>query len=435
VAKLNAAIARRGKLIWGGGCVLFVGALVVWRMTAMATPIVHIPAVLLPSPNAFDTYRAASAQVKDRAAIVNAAYTPELASRYRTPMLTLTDRVRIVDENRGAISTLRVGLHQQFASPPASSQYNPGNTYNNYTFLAKLLGFESDLQATRGQWDEAGSSAIDAIEMGGQIPRGSALTGRIYGSLYQAIGRKRLWSCIDHLSARATLQAARRMEKIRCSEYAYSDSLQEAKWAGQADLLLRFQANDLFIYHPQDADDNVKPLPGPVAHLLGSIYFSVHTKQQTMRDFSDYMDARIRRSHEPFTVSRPDVPAPHDLLIEWVMPFDQNETACTNQLCQNHLLELSLALRAFRLERGNYPEKLQLLVPRYIASIPTDPFGAGLPIKYRRNGRSYRLYSVGPDCKDDGGKMIDAGLSADQERSRHYVRPDSKGDILAGRNF
>jgi hypothetical protein len=69
-----------------------------------------------------------------------------------------------------------------------------------------------------------------------------------------------------------------------------------------------------------------------------------------------------------------------------------------------------LALAAFHADHGNYPDKLDSLVPDYLKTIPKDIFTENSPLIYRREGAGYRLYSVGQNGKDDGG-VTDLGPS------------------------
>jgi hypothetical protein len=71
------------------------------------------------------------------------------------------------------------------------------------------------------------------------------------------------------------------------------------------------------------------------------------------------------------------------------------------------LARLALAVAAYRAKEGKYPDKLDDLLPGYIAQIPGDPFD-GQPLRYRRDGAGPVLYSVGPDRKDDRGAAWDA---------------------------
>ncbi len=69
------------------------------------------------------------------------------------------------------------------------------------------------------------------------------------------------------------------------------------------------------------------------------------------------------------------------------------------------LLRVDAALRLHRGDKGQYPTRLSEIVPKYLDSLPLDPF-TGQPMIYRLTTNSYLLYSIGPDEIDDGGKPL-----------------------------
>lgn len=66
------------------------------------------------------------------------------------------------------------------------------------------------------------------------------------------------------------------------------------------------------------------------------------------------------------------------------------------------LLQTALALEQYRLSDGRLPDSLASLCPRFLSTVPTDPFGKK-EILYRREPQGYVVYSVGPDRHDNGG--------------------------------
>jgi len=64
--------------------------------------------------------------------------------------------------------------------------------------------------------------------------------------------------------------------------------------------------------------------------------------------------------------------------------------------------QVAVALRLYRHEHGRYPETLEELVPKYLPSLPVDPFD-GKPLRYKRLAKGFKVWSVGWDMKDDGG--------------------------------
>lgn len=68
----------------------------------------------------------------------------------------------------------------------------------------------------------------------------------------------------------------------------------------------------------------------------------------------------------------------------------------------DRLAQVGAALERYRADKGAYPDTLDALVPAYLTRIPDDPY-AGAPPRYASEP-SRRLWSVGPDRKDDDGE-------------------------------
>jgi hypothetical protein len=86
--------------------------------------------------------------------------------------------------------------------------------------------------------------------------------------------------------------------------------------------------------------------------------------------------------------------------------IDAFELASKQAEARLRLLFAELAARRYRLEEGREPSNLEALVPRYLPKVPVDPY-SGRPIRYRLDPEDgHRLYCVGPDERDDGGKAL-----------------------------
>jgi hypothetical protein len=80
------------------------------------------------------------------------------------------------------------------------------------------------------------------------------------------------------------------------------------------------------------------------------------------------------------------------------------------------LASLACALERHRSTAGALPDALEAMVPRCLAEIPSDPAGPGA-LRYRREGADgFVVYSVGPDGKDDGGRVRTEGNDSEGER-------------------
>jgi hypothetical protein len=62
--------------------------------------------------------------------------------------------------------------------------------------------------------------------------------------------------------------------------------------------------------------------------------------------------------------------------------------------------EIVCALKTYEIINGKPPEHLADLVPSFLPSVPIDPFD-GKPLRYRREGTNWVIWSVGSDLKDD----------------------------------
>jgi hypothetical protein len=85
------------------------------------------------------------------------------------------------------------------------------------------------------------------------------------------------------------------------------------------------------------------------------------------------------------------------------------------------LTQLAAALAEHRAAHGEYPVKLDQLVPGVLDKLPLDIHTAS-PFIYRRDGDGYLVYSAGDNGKDDGGSNermnILAGRSNDDDASQ-----------------
>ena len=69
--------------------------------------------------------------------------------------------------------------------------------------------------------------------------------------------------------------------------------------------------------------------------------------------------------------------------------------------CRTGGVRLALAMRAYYLEKGQWPARLTELAPDFLAALPRDPYDGAPSFRYDPARRM--VYAVGPDFTDDGG--------------------------------
>ncbi len=88
----------------------------------------------------------------------------------------------------------------------------------------------------------------------------------------------------------------------------------------------------------------------------------------------------------------------------WFTSFEKVVAVSIRNQALLRCFYVAFAVERFRKSHGRWPDSLAALVPEFLGELPTDPYN-GDPLKYRRLKDGVVIYSVGPDGKDDGGKL------------------------------
>lgn len=110
-------------------------------------------------------------------------------------------------------------------------------------------------------------------------------------------------------------------------------------------------------------------------------------------------------------------------LVALLLPSASAAGTGADRCHQGHTnLDVALALSAYREDKGNYPGRLQDLVPKYVSDLPQDLFVRS-PLKYERTDTGYLLYSLGPNATDEDGRSYADEPSSDDISVRMPVPP------------
>jgi hypothetical protein len=66
---------------------------------------------------------------------------------------------------------------------------------------------------------------------------------------------------------------------------------------------------------------------------------------------------------------------------------------------------VAIAAERYRLKYGQWPDKLETLVPEFLAEVPGDPFNLPNPLRLVRTVDGLVVYSIGLNHLDDGGDL------------------------------
>ena len=110
---------------------------------------------------------------------------------------------------------------------------------------------------------------------------------------------------------------------------------------------------------------------------------------------------------EPACVQMARHPFPYHVLASVMIPA-VSSVVIKAGVAQTSVQQATLAcaVERYRLAHGKWPEKLEALVPQFIAELPRDVID-GQPLRYRLDGsHGFVIYSIGWNQKDDGGQQV-----------------------------
>jgi len=185
-----------------------------------------------------------------------------------------------------------------------------------------------------------------------------------------------------------------------------------AKWA--LDMLLDNPGNLMMLTEVTDGKNT--HAASWLWHALptGFLYFNcLNVDLFYQRQMLPCLDSRTGRIYpartdaiEPACVATKQHALPYHVLETFMIPAVSSvvsKAGVAQTLAQN--ATLACAVERYRLAHGKLPEKLDALVPQFIAQLPRDVID-GQPLRYRLDGsHGFVIYSIGWNQKDDGGQQ------------------------------
>ncbi len=414
-----------------GAALVFVAAgALKWNSGLMPAP-VAVPAAPPPlKVNARDYYNRAGQLLLRDSNLLQQAFWP-LAGVSSTGVglgasvvLTPAQARHIVAENAPALAVVREGLGFPYREYAGTSPIPLVRDSDDE--LAALLALQGETRAARGDWSGAMGADLDCIEFGSSLQQGADLPSSREDYWREAAGRRNAWQAINHLNGAQAQAALARLTEIVGREAPYSAILRTQKSVTEASFLNLFSQLD---WRSQLLMGSGIPYPSFSTYLLAHLVSPRSVYESNIR----FQDELIRRSRLAWPEQRKltSAPVPGDPFFAGLASYGlSSQLAQNNFTALNNMLLVTLALRAYRLERGAYPTSLSHLVPAYLPSMPMDPFSDGQPLKYRLAGGNPLLYSIGPDGLDNGGQPLSTKAQAAWRND--YPTLDSTGDLVAG---
>ena len=239
---------------------------------------------------------------------------------------------------------MKVGLDRQVRYPLDYSKWGMDHL-SSMRALARAIAVRSRLAKIEGRYEASAESSLECIRFGYALRRGGLIIESLIGIACSRIGRHWIYDIHEDLS---TTQCVSLIEFL------------------------------------SDLETQVEP---PEEYILRDRIWSQYGfgwHGHLIQIFDDHMGGSSFYTEDALFMSSKG---------------EQGEM---------RLLQLELAIQAWRSTYNELPDSLNDLIPQYLDEIPLDPFSeAGSLLQYRRSEDGYVLYSVGYNGTDDGGAAPD----------------------------
>jgi hypothetical protein len=400
----------------------------IWYFFDSSIPKLVIKQPIYPVPNAFDYYYNAQALLVDKdktASLSKIVANQSSHGGVVRDSRTYREIKNIIARNTNALSGFRKGFPYKYQAIPWEGPEQLFYYYAGFRYATVLFSLDSQAKAAEGDYNAAMSDCLDAMKIGNDSVPGIGAISCLVGIACEGNARGYIWDYIDRLNASQSLAALRRLQKIRASAYPLYRTMEDEKnnnvilayqmcgyYPGrqtvQEFLLMPVWEKRCFILMTRECMNEAvfkSSLPYPIASRIQTQYTS---KSISAASWGDRIELILYTNMVP-------------VYNKMVLKYTVNET-------HNNLLETSIALHVYKLNKGSYPDSLSQLSPEYCKQALKDPFTEDKLLRYKKTSKSYSLYSVGPDGKDDQGQVI----TVRNKIGKIDINAASKGDIITG---
>ena len=360
----------------------------------------------LPDPNGFD-------KLFDAVERLSKADTIPQSLKGLTPTELIAQKRNVVSRNRRSLLALREALALPVQHPPVRTAADDFGNYDGFRTLANILDQESSIRDLDRNWVGAMDSKLDCIELGVLMTRGGPLRAAIAGRDIEIIGRRNIDKLVARLDEKQTAAVAVRLSRIETLRPPFSDAIREGKTASIALTRNAFDVRNWDEVITETFKLNGQPFTEDEQATLQNI-----GEADIVSALNRAFDTAIATANGPYQpqTARVEVSLdPWSALLAGPVNSPSLRVDYEAARAQNRLFALSMSLRLARIKTGTYPETFETL---------PDPFAGGAPLKYKRQGDAYLLYSLGPNTKDDGG----VGIIIPENGQ---IPPRSGGDLVA----
>jgi hypothetical protein len=245
--------------------------------------------------------------------------------------------------------------------------------------------------------------ALDVLELAGKATRGAPILDSSKSVAAHSMGFhlvKQFWRAVP---AAAVPDALARVRRVQSSWSSFAEILEAERVSTLAETTWIYQGayqHQTPVSTLRCAGDIARTIRDDPSQMKQSLRLWLTPKRHVLQNQDRYLRQVITESKKPFWQQR-SIPLPADDLSQTgLWPHAQMEE-CQREFAGVQtdlaLLEVALAVRMHRLERGRYPARLEEISRRWLPAVPRQ--ADGTQIGYELRGGKPVVYSLGGDGK------------------------------------
>ncbi|MGA2140550.1 MAG: hypothetical protein ABSH14_16970 [Verrucomicrobiia bacterium] len=296
---------------------------------------------------------------------------------------------------REALNLVRQGIAINSCQMPWVDSPDTSTNRTKLSLLGRLLICEGKFAERAGNTDQALQNYLAVVKLGRDGTQGGPILDLLIGNGATARGTQAIRYALrgQGVSARSIAQVQSQLEQLRTSGQAYDETLRYELLSSKQMCKETFaQANGLWMT-TQTRNYN---------HLADAAFGELieDAKNPFWRRHSDAIFHKWSLEGRPVWTWAWNRPIARILLAMMLPPIDTPGRRAVRTDVDFQATITACALRRYELTHGKPPEQLTDLVPDLLSLVPIDPFD-GKPLRYRREGSEWVIWSVGSDLKDD----------------------------------
>ncbi len=306
-------------------------------------------------------------------------------------------------KNQPALDLIREGSRQKYCSMPEEQ------TFLSFSdlLIRQLFVAEAKLYESRKEFDKAGENYIDILRWASKISSAGTIVSTLSSQGMESTAFQAMDSYLTNLQDEKVCQ--RLLDQLIALEDRRTPlhDMFESEFLELQRALKRTPEDALYYKRPTEIPNIIDTFLDTAQRAGGYVWtrLTLPWQQRELENLSHFFLTESQKSYPEIFGGKLEERAPKRGYSEIIVPSICKAVlnAATADVSRRANVT-EVALRLFYLRNGKYPETLEELSSMVPDFFLTDPFSTKHFI-YTKTDKGYRLYSIGPNLRDDSGEI------------------------------